>query len=778
MSRDQRRAEQRRAYHVTVAAVLKAAQPGLQDDDISNLLEKARVSKGIPLRQLAGHMADHPDALTSGDPRCPSAHIRLVHVLHDAGLSVVRPGCATCGKVIVDPSRSGFGPDGRICPMCEVRARLGVCARCGRENTRIAARRTEGRICYHCYRVDPEVVEECGRCGRTRMPASRLDDGTPLCLGCQTRPNRRCDLCGQDKPAAISNNDEVVCRSCYQHHRQRRALCGGCGRIRPIAKRAVDGEPDLCYSCNVGPDMVCAGCGRTRPCRRRGADAVWLCGSCAPKTVVDCAQCGRSRHIRARWPLGPLCAGCYTTMVNAPRECASCGEVHVLVARDQHGASVCGPCVGVDLDPHCATCGRPGGHYGPGKCAHCVLADRLHDLLAGPDGNVSAQLQPVHRALASVQDARSQIRWSMHSPNAKLLAQLAATGEPLSHSQLDALPPGRHEYYVRQLLVSTGVLPERDDDLERLPAWLDKTLANKPAEHARLIRPFTHWFLLRRARRRAAARRQPAVANSYLRTRIVTALRLLAWLDDRGVALADFDQAALDSWLANGNVSNYNIRYFLDWAGDRGLVRKLIVPSRPRQAPERILDEQERWSLLRRCLADETLALDTRTASALLLLFGLQITRIRHLTIDQLEIDDTRSLLWTGRHPLLLPPRLAALLKQLAAAPHTRARLTKAGNPPRWLFPGLTPGRPITQTGFKVKLRALGIDARAARSAALISLAGDLPTAVLADVLGMHTLTAERWAALAKRDWAAYIAERAVELSSNERNLPNDRTGK
>jgi hypothetical protein len=48
---------------------------------------------------------------------------------------------------------------------------------------------------------------------------------------------------------------------------------------------------------------------------------------------------------------------------------------------------------------------------------------------------------------------------------------LAATGESLSHERLDELPPGRNEYYIRQLLVTTGVLPERHDDLERLPAW-------------------------------------------------------------------------------------------------------------------------------------------------------------------------------------------------------------------------------------------------------------------------------------------------------------------
>ena len=129
---------------------------------------------------------------------------------------------------------------------------------------------------------------------------------------------------------------------------------------------------------------------------------------------------------------------------------------------------------------------RPSLHAGQVRALR--LQERLSDLLAGPDGTISFQLQPVAQALAPAQRPRSLLNWLERSPNAKLLAQLAAAGEPLSHELLDELPPGRHEYYVRQTLVTTGNLPERHDDLERLPSWLNKTLANHPAEHARLIR--------------------------------------------------------------------------------------------------------------------------------------------------------------------------------------------------------------------------------------------------------------------------------------------------
>lgn len=51
----------------------------------------------------------------------------------------------------------------------------------------------------------------------------------------------------------------------------------------------------------------------------------------------------------------------------------------------------------------------------------------------------------------------------------------------------------------------------------------------------------------------------------------------------------------------------------------------------------------------------------------------------------------------------------------------------------------------------------------APRNGALAALAADLPAAVLADLLGMHINTAVRWVKYVGRDWADYIAARAIE---------------
>ena len=55
------------------------------------------------------------------------------------------------------------------------------------------------------------------------------------------------------------------------------------------------------------------------------------------------------------------------------------------------------------------------------------------------------------------------------------------------------------------------------------------------------------------------------------------------------------------------------------------------------------------------------------------------------------------------------------------------------------------------------------IDAHAGRNTARLALAAELPASVLADLTGISISTAERWSQWAKRDWAAYVGQRAAD---------------
>jgi hypothetical protein len=329
------------------------------------------------------------------------------------------------------------------------------------------------------------------------------------------------------------------------------------------------------------------------------------------------------------------------------------------------------------------------------------------------------------------------------------------------------MPPDRSLHYLRQILVQTGILPRRDEDVERVPAWLEHHLAGKPAGHARLIRPFLHWSLLRRARSRAAKRRFPAIAGREMRRRALTALELMAWIEERAVTLDTLSQDDLDRWLGEpGTQQRYRVRHFLAWTADRGLSRRLTVPAIPRQQPAGFLDDDRRWSLLQRCLTDEGLPARVRAAGALVLLFGLQVQRIRHLTADQVAGKDGEAYLAAGSRPVLLPPRLGAVLRELAAQPPPRLMIPSGPGAPRWLFPGHVPGQPLDQRSLTTLLNRHGISARPARNGALAALASDLPAPVIADFLGIHVSTAVRWVTYARQDWTAYLAARDADLRS------------
>ena len=91
-------------------------------------------------------------------------------------------------------------------------------------------------------------------------------------------------------------------------------------------------------------------------------------------------------------------------------------------------------------------------------------------------------------------------------------------------------------------------------------------------------------------------------------------------------------------------------------------------------------------------------------------------------------------------------------------------------SPPRpgyhWLFPGRAAVRPLTAQALTRQLNQHGIHLRAARTAALVDLAGQLPPAVLASLLGMHPATAVRWSRRIASDWSDYL--RSPERSMQE----------
>ncbi|MFI5529245.1 hypothetical protein ACIA8O_11965 [Kitasatospora sp. NPDC051853] len=737
-----------------VTAMVAGLLPGIPATAVRTVADRAGAGAICNVR---AHLRRHPDALTSGDGRIPAGVMRLAVALRELGAAqVVVPACADCGQHRPLDYRR---PDqARICTRCSEKRRVKLCSRCG-ELGRLQVRLAEGGLCSHCYRTDPARRERCADCGKAKHVATRRPDGTVLCSECYQPPQHTCGTCRKVGPAKAFNEAGALCKSCYQ--RAPRA-CGGCGQQRQIVIRARDGRPDLCASCYNGPIRTCSSCGKDRPCRglRTGR---YLCLSCAPRSQDTCALCHRMAGVKTRWPLGPVCQPCYSRTKRHPGECPLCTAVRPLIGLDTKDRRICGPCAGTDKHYSCATCGNSGDNRRKNQCHRCAMPDELRAAF----GQTACEtfLAPLVDALQQVGNPPAVMNW-LHRENsgAALLRELLASGYPLTHELLDTFPNRVSALYLRNLLVQSEILPTRDERMAQAEAWMNRVLEAVPDRHRLILQPYATWVVLRRVRQRARDGRLTASGASHARTQINCARNFLAWVDSLNLQLRTVTQTEVDWWIADGATSRLRLRDFLRWTSRTRLSQDLFVPGWPDSEPVNFLDQDEHIAQLTRCVNDAGLPADVRAAGALVLLYGVRVTRISQLKAEHIRQTSDGSSIELGASPVLMPPAVEQLVTTQAEAARRYQATQPGSTAERWLFPSPLPGRPASAHRLSMRLVEHGIEVRSARNTALSSLADDLPAPVIADLLGLHINTAERWSKLAKRDWTGYLEARATEL--------------
>lgn len=536
-------------------------------------------------------------------------------------------------------------------------------------------------------------------------------------------------------------------------------LCGRCGRIRPISKRAGPDGPDTCSSCWRPPVAACTVCGSVRPCFGAAAGRP-VCARCTRRRVARvCAHCGRTGPAAVNWPEGPVCDACYAAALGRRGTCASCGQLRRLVAPPGPAAATCSDCSGTGPGGHvCAGCGREDKLYERGYCPRCSLRRRADALLAGPDGMVPVPLTAVRDAIVAAPSARGALNWLRRGAGAPVLAAIARGELALSHQALDSWPAPRTAGYVRALLVAHGALPGRDEALALLERDTAALLASvRDRDDQRTLTAYARWRVLQRARWNASHRPAPHTATRAARLRLRAAVALLEWLRARGVPLSGLGQADLDCWLLTGPPALREAAGdFLSWAAARRLAPRLTLSRRHSRAGP-TADEDTRWALARRLLHEPGIAAIDRVAGCFLLLYGQQLSRIAGMTRAQVRNHGTELTVRFGRNDAAIPEPLAGFVRDQLAAPRRHHSLG-APSDTRWLFPGHLPGRPITAARLGERLGKLGIDGQAGRRAALLQLAAQVPAAVLSDLLGISTATAADWAHAAGGDWSRYAA--------------------
>ncbi|WIX79218.1 hypothetical protein QRX50_49225 [Amycolatopsis carbonis] len=298
--------------------------------------------------------------------------------------------------------------------------------------------------------------------------------------------------------------------------------------------------------------------------------------------------------------------------------------------------------------------------------------------------------------------------------------------------------------------------------MARLESWLEHAVRTLPPAHARIIAPYAHWSVVRKARRRLL-RNYTAASAVRDRSKIRTAITLLADLAADNRTAAELDQPWFERWITAQPAKLGKIAGFLIWGRNHGVLAAIEFHYPRTALPLTTIAAEDHLRRLRHLLTPTCdLPLDVRAAGALILLYALPLTRIHHLTTTDLDPSDNAAHLRVGRQMLLLPPSVAALLSRLAAQPR-RGVGTR-----QYLFPGTRMvNAPISPDQLDTKLNAHGIRVRAERSTSLAQLAATMPPAVLADVLGVHITTAVRWSSVAAQDWIHYL--RARQATGNRR---------
>jgi hypothetical protein len=472
-------------------------------------------------------------------------------------------------------------------------------------------------------------------------------------------------------------------------------------------------------------------------------------------------ECGRCHNlvakIRTHWPDGPICGPCFTAAARNYGLCAFCGAERLLPGRSPTGQHICRDCAGITTNFDCDNCGREAERLRGGHCARCVLTGDLEQLLK-PHTPPDMRIKRLINELAAVPRPESIMTWMRHPVTAGLLNKIGTRELQLNHEAFDALPPSRSLEHPREMLVHHRMMPDRGDPrMARFESWLEQrleTLQPTPAIHAP-IEQFARWHHLRRLRENTDPTRNMDNATRCAKQEITEAGKFLRWLlDEHNTTINNLQQAHLDAYLSEGTTTRSTVRNFIHWRARAGIAPPFKTRYRTARTTP-LTASRQRLELIKSVAEAEHVALSTRIAGLILLLYGTPVRKISELTLDDVDVTPARTTIKVGHLPAPVPEALLPLFHQHLAQ---RGNHRTMNHHCTWLFPGTRAGQHISEQVLMHRLRGLGIDIQAARNAALHDLTKEIDPASLADLLGYSTQVMNIHAARAAVPMATYPA--------------------
>lgn len=461
-----------------------------------------------------------------------------------------------------------------------------------------------------------------------------------------------------------------------------------------------------------------------------------------------------------------MCGSCYQRALAAKDTCPKCEQTRRLMRYPGYEEPVCRSCAGAPAHNVCGRCSVEDAPYARGLCARCVLQDRLTELLGDQPQRARVGLDGLFDELAAARSPKDRLRWLGRSSAVPLLRRIARGELPCTHGTIDRHASDPAVRRLEHLLVATGALPTRDPALARLERWTEDLLAEHDGQPA--LRTFAHWVVLRRYRRHSQRALLKDGVLSRAKVEMRSAAAFLQWLAARNRPLEDCGQADIEAWLAGERADRYIARSFARFAIAQKLMPKLEFPPGQRWGPSPPVISEDPVELAQRLLQDPRLSAHDRVASVLIAVFAQPVSRVARLTADDVTLDGEEVAIRFGDTAVSMPEPVARDVRKLMADLANRSS-AMARHPP-WLLPSSAPSRPIGELALSRRMKRIGVDCNDARRAALLQLAGRLPAAIIADLLGVHVTTATQWAQIAGRPWGDYPALRVAACWSSTAN--------
>lgn len=563
-----------------------------------------------------------------------------------------------------------------------------------------------------------------------------------------------CESCGRS--VRMPHKTPSGGRHCSRCERNARSVsCASCGRVRPV-QRTIDGQR-FCRECWRADPRSFGDCSR---CRQHATIIVrrpeLVCLACYTAPIKTCGLCGEPGRVASHLGGRRVCARCYYAM-RRPQPCPECGR-RVFLTGFMNGQKVCADCAGAPVTMACPGCGSIEEIRKHHLCVECRRPVAIQQLLADDAGEIRADLHPLADYLLTHHSkAASFERWMHKSKCAMVLREIAdGTLPPTAEAIITRARSGQSVAFLLSLLVRSGVLPEIDVEGTRFDHWLDGWLAGiEHAEDRLVLRRYCTWELLRSTRAfRAVPRSTSSPAAGFQRQRVALkyCAALLREIRSQQETLATYPQRPLDAYLTDSPSQRDALAPFTRWLR-RHRMSTLRVEFRAHRLEGRSYASDHRWQMARKFLSDAGMDPKTRAAGLLVLLYGIQLTRIVTITRTQIDTSSRPVTLTVGAEPIGLPEILGDAISDLAdAAKH---------HPEGWLFPGRNPGNHLTPGPLSRRLRAEGLLAGSARTTALIELTRQMHPLIVSDLLGITTSSAAAWSRLAGGDWSDYPALRS-----------------